>query len=140
MENLKKEVFNKMLGVFQLLLIVGAKLEHIISELAKDAAESHHGEVTVRLSDELFWFHSPDLVLYLIHFILFQNSFEIAFFLWIWVSEFTSFSYSYSYIFIHQTTISIHFHLLLPTWQTTYGFNSCIMEGLDYIIPRLVIG
>ncbi|XP_042004917.1 MLO-like protein 13 [Salvia splendens] len=90
-----------------LLLIVGAKLEHIISELAKEAAESHHGEVTVRLSDELFWFHSPDLVLYLIHFILFQNSFEIAFFLWIW---------------------------------TTYGFNSCIMEGLDYIIPRLVIG
>ncbi|KAL7119771.1 hypothetical protein ACP275_02G082600 [Erythranthe tilingii] len=92
-----------------LLLIVGAKLEHIITQLAKDAAE-RSGDVEgipVRLSDELFWFHRPTLVLYLIHFILFQNSFEIAFFFWIW---------------------------------TTYGFKSCIMEGLDFVIPRLVIG
>ncbi|KAK6159701.1 hypothetical protein DH2020_003082 [Rehmannia glutinosa] len=92
-----------------LLLIVGAKLEHIITELAKDAAErAGDAEGTrIRPSDELFWFHRPALVLYLIHFILFQNSFEIAFFLWIW---------------------------------TTYGFRSCIMEGLHFIIPRLVVG
>ncbi|KAI3445516.1 hypothetical protein Pfo_002181 [Paulownia fortunei] len=92
-----------------LLLTVGAKLEHIITQLAKDAAErSGDAEGTpVRPSDELFWFHSPALVLYLIHFILFQNSFEIAFFFWIW---------------------------------STYGFQSCIMEGLDFLIPRLVVG
>ncbi|KAK6159716.1 hypothetical protein DH2020_003097 [Rehmannia glutinosa] len=92
-----------------LLLIVGAKLEHIITELAKDAAErAGDAEGTrIRPSDELFWFHRPALVLYLIHFILFQNSFEIAFFLWIW---------------------------------STYGFRSCIMETLDFIIPRIVIG
>ncbi|KAL0335346.1 UNVERIFIED_CONTAM: MLO-like protein 13 [Sesamum radiatum] len=92
-----------------LLLIVGAKLEHIITELAQDAAERvGDAEGTpVRPSDELFWFHRPAIVLYLIHFILFQNSFEIAFFFWIWA---------------------------------TYGFRSCIMEGLHFIIPRLVIG
>ncbi|KAL0364936.1 UNVERIFIED_CONTAM: MLO-like protein 13 [Sesamum angustifolium] len=92
-----------------LLLIVGAKLEHIITELAQDAAErAGDAEGTpVRPSDELFWFHRPAIVLYLIHFILFQNSFEIAFFFWIWA---------------------------------TYGFRSCIMEGLHFIIPRLVIG
>ncbi|KAL6495042.1 hypothetical protein OROGR_030961 [Orobanche gracilis] len=69
-----------------LLLTVGAKLEHIITQLAKEAAESAGDAeaTTVRPSDELFWFHKPVLVLYLIHFILFQNSFEIAFFLWIW--------------------------------------------------------
>ncbi|XP_073284551.1 MLO-like protein 13 [Primulina huaijiensis] len=69
-----------------LLLIVGAKLEHIITELANDAAQrADDTEGTgVRLSDELFWFHQPALVLYLIHFILFQNSFEIAFLFWIW--------------------------------------------------------
>ncbi|XP_073125600.1 MLO-like protein 13 [Henckelia pumila] len=69
-----------------LLLIVGAKLEHIIIELAKDAAETEGDPegTRVRLSDELFWFHRPALVLYLIHFILFQNSFEIAFLFWIW--------------------------------------------------------
>lgn len=76
---------------FQLLLIVGAKLEHIITELAQRAELAKDGPgragTRVRPSDELFWFGRPGLVLYLIHFILFQNSFEIAFFLWIWVRE-----------------------------------------------------
>ncbi|GER29272.1 MLO-like protein [Striga asiatica] len=89
-----------------LLLIVGAKLEYIITQLAKEAQESAEGTL-VRPSDELFWFQQPVLVLYLIHFILFQNSFEIAFFLWIW---------------------------------STYGFESCIMEKLNFIIPRIVVG
>lgn len=77
----------------QLLLVVGCKLEYIITKLAKEVAEKQRGEngdvaaTTVNPSDELFWFHSPILVLYLIHFILFQNSFEIAFFFWIWVSK-----------------------------------------------------
>ncbi|KZV30599.1 MLO-like protein 13 [Dorcoceras hygrometricum] len=69
-----------------LLLIVGAKLEHVITELATDAAEAPDDTEGsgVRPSDELFWFHRPALVLYLIHFILFQNSFETAFLFWIW--------------------------------------------------------
>ncbi|XP_027154327.1 MLO-like protein 13 [Coffea eugenioides] len=93
-----------------LLLLVGAKLEHIITELAKGAAEQRNGEAEappVTPSDELFWFHSPTLFLYLIHFILFQNSFGIAFLFWVW---------------------------------TTYGLKSCIMEKLGFIIPRLTIG
>ncbi|XP_027162672.1 MLO-like protein 13 [Coffea eugenioides] len=93
-----------------LLLLVGAKLEHIITELAQEVAEKRNGEAEaapVKPSDELFWFHSPNLFLYLIHFILFQNSFEIAFLFWVW---------------------------------TTYGFKSCIMEKLGFIIPRLTIG
>ncbi|XP_059313413.1 MLO-like protein 13 [Lycium ferocissimum] len=63
-----------------LLLLVGTKLEHIITELAQ---KIDGGSSVVRPSDELFWFHNPTLVLHLIHFILFQNSFEIAFFFWI---------------------------------------------------------
>ncbi|CAH9069160.1 unnamed protein product [Cuscuta europaea] len=62
-----------------LLLLVGTKLEHIITELAQAFAERESKDA----SDELFWFKSPKLVLHLIHFILFQNSFEIAFFFWI---------------------------------------------------------
>ncbi|XP_055816475.1 MLO-like protein 13 isoform X2 [Solanum dulcamara] len=93
-----------------LLLLVGTKLEHIITKLAQEVSERSSivdDTTPVRPSDELFWFHSPTLVLYLIHFILFQNSFEIAFFVWIWC---------------------------------TYGFKSCIMEDLGFIIPKLVIG
>ena len=73
----------------QLLLAVGAKLEHVISQLAHEVAEKHtaiEGDLVVRPSDDHFWFHRPCLVLHLIHFILFQNAFEIAVFFWILVS------------------------------------------------------
>ncbi|CAN1140339.1 MLO-like protein 13 [Linum perenne] len=103
-------------GFITLLLIVGAKLEHIIAQLAQEASEKnsqHNRRVEtaaperVEPSDKHFWFHRPAIALHLIHFILFQNSFEIAFFFWIW---------------------------------STYGFDSCIMEKLGYIVPRLIMG
>ncbi|KAK1567746.1 hypothetical protein Q3G72_016107 [Acer saccharum] len=94
----------------QLLLLVGAKLDHIITRMAQDVRILHQArapDVKVKPSDEYFWFGRPGIVLNLIHFILFQNAFEIAFFVWIWC---------------------------------IYGFRSCIMEKLGYIIPRLVMG
>ncbi|KAK4270585.1 hypothetical protein QN277_019375 [Acacia crassicarpa] len=99
-----------------LLLLVGAKLEHIIARLAQESDQKQEVEQQqkekeatkqVKPSDKFFWFKSPRLVLDLIHFILFQNSFEIAFFFWIWC---------------------------------TYGFDSCIMEKIAYVIPRLIMG
>lgn len=95
---------------FILLLAVGAKLEHVITQLAHEVAEKHvaiEGDLVVQPSDDHFWFHRPRIVLLLIHFILFQNAFEIAFFFWILVQ---------------------------------FGFDSCIMGKVRYIIPRLVIG
>lgn len=95
---------------FILLLAVGTKLEHIITQLAHEVAEKHvaiEGELLVKPSDDHFWFHRPRIVLFLIHIILFQNAFEIAFFFWIWVQ---------------------------------YGFDSCIMGQVRFIVPRLVIG
>ncbi|OEL25295.1 MLO-like protein 1, partial [Dichanthelium oligosanthes] len=79
------------LGFVMLLLLIGTKLEHIINKLAYEVASKHaagqgEGGVVVRPSDELFWFHSPRLVLVLIHFILFQNAFEFAYFFWTLVS------------------------------------------------------
>ncbi|KAG0450188.1 hypothetical protein HPP92_027030 [Vanilla planifolia] len=64
-----------------LVVSVGAKLEHIITRLAIKLAEMplDGQEWRVKPSDEHFWFKWPSFVLYLIHFILFQNSFEIAF-------------------------------------------------------------
>ncbi|XP_042490285.1 MLO-like protein 1 isoform X2 [Macadamia integrifolia] len=95
---------------FILLLAVGTKLEHVITQLAHEVAEKHvaiEGDLIVQPKDAHFWFSRPRIVLFLIHIILFQNSFEIAFFFWIWVQ---------------------------------YGFDSCIMGQVGYIIPRLVIG
>lgn len=94
-----------------LLLVVGAKLQHIITRLAQEAAASLADETNqvpnIKPSKEHFWFGKPSIVLHLIHFILFQNAFEIGFFFWVLV---------------------------------TYGFNSCIMEQKAYAISRLVIG
>lgn len=72
---------------WQLLLLIGTKLEHIINKLAYEVATKHsnleEGKVPVMSpSDNLFWFGKPRLVLGVIHFILFQNAFEFAFFIW----------------------------------------------------------
>ncbi|RZC83682.1 hypothetical protein C5167_046468 [Papaver somniferum] len=40
------------------------------------------GEPTVKPTDDLFWFGSPRLILNLIHFVLFQNAFQVAFFIY----------------------------------------------------------
>ncbi|KAK6276818.1 hypothetical protein POUND7_017141 [Theobroma cacao] len=95
---------------FILLLAVGTKLEHIITQLAQEVAERHiavEGELVVQPSDNHFWFNRPRLIIRLIHITLFQNSFELAFFAWIWFQ---------------------------------YGFKSCMMGQVRFIIPRLVIG
>ncbi|XP_039158814.1 MLO-like protein 1 [Eucalyptus grandis] len=93
-----------------LLLAVGTKLEHVITQLAQEVAQRHvaiAGDLVVQPSDDHFWFHRPRLVLVLIHIIQFQNSFELAFFFFIWIQ---------------------------------YNFSSCIMGEVGYIIPRLIIG
>ncbi|PKA66730.1 MLO-like protein 1 [Apostasia shenzhenica] len=69
-----------------LLFTVGTKLEHIITQLAHAVAEKHsaiEGDLVIKPSDDHFWFHRPRIVLFLIHLILFQNAFEIAYFFWI---------------------------------------------------------
>lgn len=84
-----------------LILVIGAKQQHIISTLAlqakrhalqvienekdaekqitkcKDMAEA------VTPSNDLFWFKRPKVLLKLIHFVIFQNSFELAIFFWL---------------------------------------------------------
>ncbi|KAE8057426.1 hypothetical protein FH972_014121 [Carpinus fangiana] len=69
------------------ILAVGTKLQGIITNMALEIKERHavvQGIPLVQVSDRHFWFSWPRLVLYLIHFVLFQNAFEITFFFWIW--------------------------------------------------------
>ncbi|KAJ9168785.1 hypothetical protein P3X46_020275 [Hevea brasiliensis] len=70
-----------------LLLLVGTKLQGIITSMCLDSHDKSHvvrGTLLVKPSDHFFWFGRPKLLLHLIHFILFQNSFELAFFTWTW--------------------------------------------------------
>ncbi|KAI9161231.1 hypothetical protein LWI28_015619 [Acer negundo] len=82
--------FKKVVGIRLLLLAVGTKLEHVITQLAHEVAEKHiaiEGDLVVKPSDDHFWFKRPRLILLLIHIILFQNSFELAVFFWMWMGS-----------------------------------------------------
>ncbi|KAL3693378.1 hypothetical protein R1sor_007029 [Riccia sorocarpa] len=63
-------------------MVVGEKLQHIITTLALESAMATNLRTAIKPRDELFWFLNPRLLLKLIHFDVFQNAFELATFLW----------------------------------------------------------
>ncbi|CAN1218465.1 MLO-like protein 8 [Linum perenne] len=70
-----------------IILAVGTELQSILTKMALEITEKHavvQGMPLVQGSDQYFWFGRPQLVLHLIHFALFQNAFQITYFLWIW--------------------------------------------------------
>ncbi|KAB2634143.1 MLO-like protein 8 [Pyrus ussuriensis x Pyrus communis] len=72
-----------------IILLVGTKLQAILTKMALEITERHavvQGIPLVQGSDKYFWFGRPHLILNLIHFALFQNAFQIIYFFWIWYS------------------------------------------------------
>lgn len=67
-----------------LVMLVGTKLQHVVSLLALEIAEPQGPSVgaQVKPRDELFWFGKPVILSRLIQFISFQNAFEMATFIW----------------------------------------------------------
>jgi mlo protein len=69
------------------ILLVGAKLQVIITQMGlrvRDVGDVVRGAPVVQPGDELFWFGRPRLMLFLINLVLFQNAFQLAFFMWSW--------------------------------------------------------
>ncbi|KAI8573710.1 hypothetical protein RHMOL_Rhmol01G0297400 [Rhododendron molle] len=94
----------------QIILLVGTKLQVIISKMAiriQQRGEVVKGVPVVQPGDDLFWFNRPRLILYLINFVLFQNAFQLAFFAWTWYE---------------------------------FGLTSCFHEHLEDIIIRVSMG
>ncbi|KAI4351314.1 hypothetical protein L6164_005688 [Bauhinia variegata] len=68
-----------------IILLVGTKLQMIITKMGlkiHERGEVVKGAPVVEPDDDLFWFNRPRLLLHLIHFALFQNAFQLAFFAW----------------------------------------------------------
>ncbi|XXG75007.1 hypothetical protein AAC387_Pa07g3600 [Persea americana] len=65
-----------------LILLVGTKMHHIVSQLALEVMDLDQSGNQLKPRDELFWFRQPKLLLWLIQLISFQNAFEMATFLW----------------------------------------------------------
>lgn len=92
-----------------LLLVVGTKLQQVITELATYVAQRHTvivGDMSIKPSDEYFWFQQPKIFLFFIHCVIFLNSYSLAIFFWV--------------VF-------------------TFGFHSCAMGEAKYVYPRIVI-
>nr|WDE40436.1 mildew resistance locus O [Manihot esculenta] len=67
------------------ILVIGAKLQVIITKMGlriQERGDVVKGAPVVQLGDDLFWFGRPRLILFLIHLVLFQNAFQLAFFIW----------------------------------------------------------
>ncbi|ONK64241.1 uncharacterized protein A4U43_C07F23590 [Asparagus officinalis] len=70
-----------------LILVVGTKLQSVIIKMALEIQERHtivQGIPVVQLTDRHFWFGRPHVILRLIHFILFQNAFQLIYLVWIY--------------------------------------------------------
>ncbi|KAL9321505.1 hypothetical protein ACSQ67_013344 [Phaseolus vulgaris] len=67
-----------------LVMLIGAKLQHVVSTLALEIMEQTgpFPRTQVKPRDDLFWFKKPDILLWLIQFVIFQNAFEMATFIW----------------------------------------------------------
>ncbi|XP_071712991.1 MLO-like protein 10 [Rutidosis leptorrhynchoides] len=67
-------------------LAIGTELQVILTKMALDPSERNRVQSIplVLASDKYFLFLKPHLMLHLIHFVLFQNAFQITYFLWIW--------------------------------------------------------
>ncbi|KAH7513228.1 hypothetical protein FEM48_Zijuj12G0174300 [Ziziphus jujuba var. spinosa] len=69
-----------------IVLIVGTKLEVIVARMALQIKEQNSvivGTPLVKPDDKLFWFGKPRFLLILLHYTLFVNAFEFAFFVWV---------------------------------------------------------
>lgn len=69
-----------------MVLAIGTKLQVIVARMAMQVTDKNtviRGTPLVQPNNQLFWFNRPQLVLTLIHFTLFMNAFEFAFFIWV---------------------------------------------------------
>ncbi|XP_019264812.1 PREDICTED: MLO-like protein 3 isoform X2 [Nicotiana attenuata] len=69
-------------------LVIGTKLETIVAQMALQLETQQDNDIiigspTVQPNDNLFWFNQPQFVLTLLHYTLFINAFELAFFIWV---------------------------------------------------------
>ncbi|KAE9595116.1 hypothetical protein Lalb_Chr18g0060981 [Lupinus albus] len=65
-------------------MLIGTKLQHVVSTLAIEILEQTgpYARTQVKPRDDLFWFKKPDILSWLIQFVMFQNAFEMASFIW----------------------------------------------------------
>ncbi|XP_031401623.1 MLO-like protein 8 [Punica granatum] len=122
-----------------IILAVGTKLQAILTKMALEISERHavvQGIPLVQGSDKYFWFGRPQLVLHLIHFALFQNAFQITYFLWIWYSfGLTSCFHANFKLAIVKAALGIAVlclcsYITLPLYALVTQMGSCMKKSI----------
>ncbi|CAN1243173.1 MLO-like protein 11 [Linum perenne] len=126
-----------------LVLLVGTKLQHVIATLTLENAgiSGYFAGAKLKPRDDLFWFKKPELLLSLIHFILFQNAFELASFFWFW------WQFGYNSCFIRNHTL-VYIRLILGfagqflcSYSTLPLYALVTQMGTNYkaaLIPQMI--
>ncbi|CAK9136151.1 unnamed protein product [Ilex paraguariensis] len=137
------------------LLLVGAKLQVIITKMGlriQARGEVVKGTPVVEPGDDLFWFNRPRLILFLIHFVLFQNAFQLAFFVWSWyefglrscfheTKEDIAIRLSMGCLDCSCFALQNAFQLAFFVWSWyEFGLRSCFHETKEDIAIRLSMG
>ncbi|KAL2512783.1 MLO-like protein 6 [Abeliophyllum distichum] len=99
-----------------IIVLVGTKLELVIVEMAQqiqDRTTVVRGAPLVEPTNNFFWFNRPQWILFLIHFTLFMNAFQMAYFLWKWY-EFgiTKCFHEKLYAILIRVSLGVALHIL----------------------------
>lgn len=120
----------------QIILLVGAKLQVIITKLGlriQERGDVVKGAPVVQPGDDLFWFGRPRFILFLIHLVLFQVFFFIDFsrdHLCIYLFHLNTFNkssliYSYLLSFCLSLLFQNAFQLAFFSWSTVSKSYLC---------------
>ncbi|KAM7253234.1 hypothetical protein ACFE04_025852 [Oxalis oulophora] len=107
-----------------LILAAGTKLQGIISEMAIEIKEKHavvQGIPLVQVSDRHFWFGKPQLILHLIHFVLFQPRDLLVL----------------VYVHFHHSSTNASSFLCV---QYEFGLRSCFHSNFKLVLTRVFLG
>ncbi|CAB4284312.1 unnamed protein product [Prunus armeniaca] len=129
-------------------LVLGTKLEHIVATMALQIKEQNSAvsETPLVQHDDLFWFRKPKYVLVLLHYTLFVNAFEFAFFIWVTIQfGLTSCYHEHTVIIVTRVFLAVTAQVLcsyitLPLYalvaQMGSQFKSHILEDKTADILR----
>ncbi|KAK3206037.1 hypothetical protein Dsin_020083 [Dipteronia sinensis] len=110
-----------------IVLILGTKLQVIVARMALGLQNQNSvikGAPTVQPNDNLFWFNHPKYVLTLLHYTLFVNAFEVAFFVWV------TFQYGIHSCYHERTDIIIIRLVLAVTVQVMCSYITLPLYAL----------
>ena len=125
--------------ILQIILLVGTKLQVIITKMGlriQERGEVVKGEPVVQPGDHLFWFNRPQLIIFLINFVLFQVLFLLPSTILFFILGSQNYLLLTFLFFLHcrmpSSLHSLHGLGYLSCLFCSSDFNYCVRWGFDF--------